>query len=173
MIHLSHRAGMNPGRMQKCNRHLESEGARILNKMDLIDLYYPADETVAALLTVPPEEREALLRRILGGASETEKDPHISRSLGNDRCIRRQRSVMKSGDLSAFVLSQLYRWFPSVLTQASEGPAQTFSRWASPPNIHESKSSAHSFESNSSTAWGGCRVRGFQSPPVMASSLVK
>ena len=52
-----------------------------LNKMDLIDLYYPTDETVAALLTVPPEQREALLRRILGGASEAGKDPHISRIL--------------------------------------------------------------------------------------------
>ena len=52
-----------------------------LNKMDLIDLYYPTDETVAALLTVPPEEREALLRRILPGASEAGKDPHIPRIL--------------------------------------------------------------------------------------------
>lgn len=52
-----------------------------LNKMDLIDLYYPTDETVAALLTVPPEQREALLRRILAGASEAGKDPHVSRVL--------------------------------------------------------------------------------------------
>jgi hypothetical protein len=52
-----------------------------LNKMDLIDLYYPTDETVAALVTVPPEEREALLRRILPGASEAGKNPHISRVL--------------------------------------------------------------------------------------------
>jgi hypothetical protein len=52
-----------------------------LNKMDLIDLYYPTDETITALLTVPPERREALLRRILAGASETRKDPHISRIL--------------------------------------------------------------------------------------------
>ena len=67
-----------------------------VNKMDLIDLYYPTDETIAALLTVPPEQREAVLRRILG-ASEAGKDPHISRSLGNDRCIRRKRSVMEIG----------------------------------------------------------------------------
>jgi hypothetical protein len=52
-----------------------------LNKMDLIDLYYPTDETIAALLTVPPEQREALLRRILAGASEAGKDPHIYRVL--------------------------------------------------------------------------------------------
>jgi hypothetical protein len=52
-----------------------------LNKMDLIDLYYPTDETVAALLAVPLEEREALLRRILCGAPEAGKDPHVSRVL--------------------------------------------------------------------------------------------
>jgi alkanesulfonate monooxygenase SsuD/methylene tetrahydromethanopterin reductase-like flavin-dependent oxidoreductase (luciferase family) len=52
-----------------------------LNKMDLIDLYYPRDETIAGLLTVPPEQREALLRRILAGASEAGKDPHIPRIL--------------------------------------------------------------------------------------------
>jgi hypothetical protein len=52
-----------------------------LNKLDLIDLYYPADETIAALLTVPPEQREALLRPILAGASEAGKDRHISRVL--------------------------------------------------------------------------------------------
>jgi len=49
--------------------------------MDLIDLYYPTDETIAALLAVPPEQREELLRRILTGASEAAKDPHISRVL--------------------------------------------------------------------------------------------
>jgi len=48
--------------------------------MDLIDLYYPTDETIAALLTVPPEQRAALLRRILAGASEAAKDPHILES---------------------------------------------------------------------------------------------
>ena len=52
-----------------------------LDKMDLIDLYYPSDESFAALLTVPPEQREAILRRILAGASEPEKDRHISRLL--------------------------------------------------------------------------------------------
>jgi hypothetical protein len=46
----------------------------------LIDLYYPTDETIAALLMVPPEQREAVLRRILG-ASEAGMDPHISRVL--------------------------------------------------------------------------------------------
>ena len=61
-----------------------------LNKLDLIDLYYPTDETIAALLAVPPEQREAVLRRILAGASEAEKDLHISSNLGNDRCIRRR-----------------------------------------------------------------------------------
>ncbi len=55
-----------------------------LKNVDLIDLYYPTDATVAALLTVPPEQREALLRRMLTGASEEEKDPHIARSLGKD-----------------------------------------------------------------------------------------
>jgi hypothetical protein len=61
--------------------------------MDLIDLYYPTDETIAALLTVPREEREALLRRILGGASETEKDLHISRVLAMiDAFAKRDRS---------------------------------------------------------------------------------
>jgi len=50
-----------------------------LNKMDLIDLYYPTDETIAALLTVPPEQREALLHRALAGASE--RGRHISRVL--------------------------------------------------------------------------------------------
>ena len=51
-----------------------------VKKMDLIDLYYPTDETIAALLTVPPEQRDAVLRRILG-ASEAGMDPHISRVL--------------------------------------------------------------------------------------------
>ena len=60
-----------------------------LNKMDLIDLYYPTDETVAALLRVPQEQREALLRRILGGASQAGKDLHIPRILGSDRWRRR------------------------------------------------------------------------------------
>jgi hypothetical protein len=56
-------------------------------------LYYPTDETVAALLTVPPEEREALLRRILTGASEGGKDPHISRVLAMiDAFASRDRS---------------------------------------------------------------------------------
>ena len=49
-------------------------------KMDLIDLYYPTDETIAALLMVPSEQREAVLRHILG-ASEAGMDPHISRVL--------------------------------------------------------------------------------------------
>jgi hypothetical protein len=52
-----------------------------VNKTDLIDLYYPADETIAALLTVPPEQRKALLRRTLAGASEAGMDPHITRVL--------------------------------------------------------------------------------------------
>jgi hypothetical protein len=52
-----------------------------LDKMDLIDLYYPTDETVAAILGVPPERRETMLRRILSGVSEAEKDVHISRLL--------------------------------------------------------------------------------------------
>ena len=96
-----------------------------VNKMDLIDLYYPTDETIAALLTVPQEQREAVLRRILG-ASEAGMDPHISRSLSNDRCIRRQRSVMEIGYLSAFVLSKLYRWFPWILTARRSRAAQIF-----------------------------------------------
>jgi len=73
-----------------------------LNKMDLIDLYYPTDETIAALLTVPPEHREALLRRILG-ASEAGMDPHISRvlamidaSAGRDRSWRSDTSAHSS-----------------------------------------------------------------------------
>jgi hypothetical protein len=49
--------------------------------MDLIDLYYPTDETIAALLAVPPEQRETVLRRILSGVSKVEKDAHISRIL--------------------------------------------------------------------------------------------
>jgi len=52
-----------------------------LNKMDLIDLYYPTDETIEALLAVPPEQRAALLRHILADVSEAGKDPHISRVL--------------------------------------------------------------------------------------------
>ena len=113
-----------------------------LDKMDLIDLYYPTDETIAALLTVPPEQRETLLRRNLANASEAGMDPHISRVSGNDRCILRQRSVMEIGYLSAFVLSQLYRWFPSVLTASGRGPRR-----------------------NSLDSWGGCPVRGHR-PPV-------
>lgn len=64
-----------------------------LNKMDLIDLYYPTDETIAALLRVAPERREALLHRILAGASEAEKDRHIARILAMiDATIGRDKS---------------------------------------------------------------------------------
>ena len=52
-----------------------------LNKMDLIDFYYPTDETIAALLMVPSEQREAVLRARLPGASEARGDRHISRLL--------------------------------------------------------------------------------------------
>jgi len=52
-----------------------------LNKMELIDLYYPTEETIAGLLLVPPEQREALLRCILADASEAGMNPHISRVL--------------------------------------------------------------------------------------------
>ena len=64
-----------------------------LNKMDLIDLYYPTDETIAALLRVPPERREALLHRIFGGASEAGQDRHIARILAMiDATIGRDKS---------------------------------------------------------------------------------
>jgi hypothetical protein len=49
--------------------------------MDLIDLYYPTDETVAALLALPPEQRETVLRRILSGVPEAEMAAHIARIL--------------------------------------------------------------------------------------------
>ncbi len=63
-----------------------------LNKVDLIDLYYPTHETIAAFLTVPPGQREALLRRVLG-ASEAGMDPHISRVLAMiDTFASRDRS---------------------------------------------------------------------------------
>jgi hypothetical protein len=52
-----------------------------LDKLDLIDLYYPGDELIEALLMVPPEQREAVLRASLTGAAEGEKDRHISRLL--------------------------------------------------------------------------------------------
>jgi hypothetical protein len=52
-----------------------------LDKMDLIDLYYPTDETVAALLAVPTEQRQTVLRRMLSGVSEAEKAAHIARIL--------------------------------------------------------------------------------------------
>lgn len=52
-----------------------------LYKLDLIDLYYPTDDSIAALVMVPPEQREAVLRPSLAGASEAEKDRHISRLL--------------------------------------------------------------------------------------------
>ena len=52
-----------------------------LTKVDLIDLYYPTDETIAAILTVPREQREGLLHRILAGASEATKNSHVSRIL--------------------------------------------------------------------------------------------
>lgn len=55
----------NPGTMQ--GRNLSLESRRSLNlksedKLDLIDLYYPTDESIAALVMVPPEQREAVLR---------------------------------------------------------------------------------------------------------------
>ena len=63
-----------------------------LDKMDLIDLYYPTDETVAALLAVPPEQRETVLRRILSSVSETERDAHVSRILAMLDVASRDRS---------------------------------------------------------------------------------
>ena len=63
-----------------------------LNKLDLIDLYYPTHETIAALLMVAPEQRKALLRRVLG-ASGAVMDPHISRVLAMiDTFASRDRS---------------------------------------------------------------------------------
>jgi hypothetical protein len=53
----------------------------LLKKFDLIDLYYPTKATVELLLRVPPEQREALLRRMLAGVSEAEAEPHIARVL--------------------------------------------------------------------------------------------
>jgi hypothetical protein len=52
-----------------------------LNKMDLIDLYYPTDEIIAALLLLSPEQRAALVHRLLPGTSEAETDRHTSRIL--------------------------------------------------------------------------------------------
>ena len=63
-----------------------------LDKMDLIDLYYTTDETVAALLAVPPEQRESVLRRILSGVSEAGKDAHISQILAMLDIASRDRS---------------------------------------------------------------------------------
>jgi hypothetical protein len=60
---------------------LIEEAINALNKMDLIDLYYPSFETIAALLRVPPVRREALLHRIFGGASGAGKDRLIARML--------------------------------------------------------------------------------------------
>jgi hypothetical protein len=60
--------------------------------MDLIDLYYPTDETIAALLAVPPEQREALFRRILSSVPEEEKNAHISRILAMMAFARTDRS---------------------------------------------------------------------------------
>ena len=54
---------------------------KILKKIDLIDLYYPTADTVELLLSMPPEQRKALLCRMLTGASEAEKEPHIVRIL--------------------------------------------------------------------------------------------
>ena len=62
-----------------------------LKNIDLIDLYYPTDATVTAFLAVPPEQREALLRRLLTGTSEAD----IARVLGEDRETRRQGAVIK------------------------------------------------------------------------------
>jgi hypothetical protein len=63
-----------------------------LDKMNLIDLYYPTDETVAALLAIPPEQRETMLRRMLSAVSEAVKDAHISRILAMlDAFARRDR----------------------------------------------------------------------------------
>jgi hypothetical protein len=63
-----------------------------LDKMDLIDLYYPTDETVVALLAVPPEQRETVIRRILSSVSKAEKDAHISRILAMLDVASRDRS---------------------------------------------------------------------------------
>ena len=64
-----------------------------LDKLDLIDLYYPTDEFIEALLMVPQEQREAVLRAGLLGASEAQKDRHISRLLARiDAFSDRDRS---------------------------------------------------------------------------------
>ena len=69
---------------------------------------------------------------------------------------------MKIGYLSAFVLSQLYRWFPLVLTPGDRGAAQTFHgqfSWASPPIFTNPILGTHPFASNSLDSWVGCHVR--------------
>ncbi len=43
--------------------------------------YTPTHATVEVLRTLAPEQRQAVLRKILAGASEAEKDPHIARIL--------------------------------------------------------------------------------------------
>ena len=97
-----------------------------LNKVDLIDLYYPTHETIAAFLTVPPGQREAVLRRRPWRVRGRDGSAHFS-SLGNDRYIRQQRSVMEIGYLSAFVLSQFHRWSPWILTlRRSRAAAKIF-----------------------------------------------
>jgi hypothetical protein len=68
----------------------------LLNKMDLIDLYYPTEETIAALLAVPPEQRAALLHRILADASEAGKDTHISRVLAMIDVLADRAQLWKS-----------------------------------------------------------------------------
>ena len=52
-----------------------------LNEMDLIVLYYPTDEIIAALLLLSLEQRATLVHRLLPGASEAETDRHTSRIL--------------------------------------------------------------------------------------------
>jgi hypothetical protein len=56
-------------------------GMSSLDKLNLVDLYYPTDETITALLALPPEQREPKILRILSSASEAEADTHVSRIL--------------------------------------------------------------------------------------------
>ena len=125
--------------------------------MDLIDFTIPRTR-----LSQPSSRCHRSSERPYSAASlparQRQRRIRTFSSLNNDRCIRLHILVMKIGYLSAFVLSQLYRWFPSVLAPGDRRPRRKLfaasSRWASPPIFTNAIFGTHTFASNSLDSWG-------------------
>ena len=72
-----------------------------------MQFHFPTDAQAAALLKVPPEIRETVLRKCLSGASDAEKDPHIARVMERleqiEQCLERQDADTSQGTRTPIV----------------------------------------------------------------------